>query len=47
MHMGMCFKSATDTGAYPVVCYELQTNWKAEPTQATAATQAAPMEIEE
>lgn len=28
MHMGKCFKSATEQGAYPVVVYELETNWE-------------------
>lgn len=27
MHMGKCFRSATEQGAYPVVVYELETNW--------------------
>jgi hypothetical protein len=27
MHIGQCFKAATEAGAYPVICYELQTNW--------------------
>lgn len=27
MHMGKCFKAATDAESYPVTCYELQTNW--------------------
>ncbi len=27
MHMGRCFMAAQDASAYPVVCYELQTNW--------------------
>ena len=27
MHMGKCFKEATKADAYPVTCYELQTNW--------------------
>ena len=31
MHMGKCFKSATEQGAYPVVVYELETNWEGIP----------------
>lgn len=27
MHMGKCFMEATRQNAYPVTCYELQTNW--------------------
>lgn len=31
MHMGKCFMAATELKAYPVTCYELETNWaKAE-----------------
>ena len=28
MHMGKCFKSATVQSTYPVVVYELETNWE-------------------
>lgn len=27
MHMGKCFMAATKANAYPVTCYELETNW--------------------
>jgi hypothetical protein len=30
MHHGQCFMAATKADAYPVTCYELQTNWSAE-----------------
>lgn len=28
MHMGKCFKCAKEQSAYPVVVYELETNWE-------------------
>ena len=28
LQMGKCFKSATEQGTYPVVVYELETNWE-------------------
>jgi len=28
MHMGKCFKHATQQKAYPVTVYELETNWE-------------------
>lgn len=28
MHMGKCFMEATKANAYPVTCYEPQTNWQ-------------------
>jgi hypothetical protein len=30
MHMGRCFMAATERSLYPVVVYELQTNWPGE-----------------
>ena len=31
MNRGLCFKEAEKAEAFPVICYELQTNWKAKP----------------